>query len=94
MPASIRGGFQGTAAAYELALSGQVVLIFAALIAVYLVLGILYESFIVPITILSTLPSAGLGALLILNIGEHAFGYYRYHRHRSNSSVSCRRTAS
>ena len=70
MPASIRGGFQGTAAAYESALSGQVVLIFAALIAVYLVLGILYESFIVPITILSTLPSAGLGALLILSVAN------------------------
>jgi hydrophobe/amphiphile efflux-1 (HAE1) family protein len=70
MPASIRGGFQGTASAYEAALSGQVVLIFAALIAVYLVLGILYESFIVPITILSTLPSAGLGALLILRLAN------------------------
>ena len=70
MPASIQGGFQGTARAYELALSGQVVLIFAALIAVYLVLGMLYESFIVPITILSTLPSAGLGALLILKLAN------------------------
>ncbi len=68
MPASIQGKFQGTASAYEAALSGQVVLILAAMIAVYLVLGILYESFIVPITILSTLPSAGLGALLMLKL--------------------------
>jgi multidrug efflux pump subunit AcrB len=70
LPASIQGGFQGTAAAYESALSGQLVLIVAALIAVYLVLGMLYESFIVPITILSTLPSAGLGALLILKLAN------------------------
>jgi HAE1 family hydrophobic/amphiphilic exporter-1 len=70
LPASIQGGFQGTAAAYESALSGQLVLILAALIAVYLVLGMLYESFIVPITILSTLPSAGLGALLILKLAN------------------------
>ncbi|HVE21383.1 MAG TPA: efflux RND transporter permease subunit [Acidocella sp.] len=70
MPASIQGGFQGIAAAYESALSGQLVLILAALIAVYLVLGMLYESFIVPITILSTLPSAGLGALLILKLAN------------------------
>ncbi|HTI00602.1 MAG TPA: efflux RND transporter permease subunit, partial [Acidisoma sp.] len=66
LPPSIQGGFQGTARAYESALAGQLVLILAALVAVYLVLGMLYESFIIPITILSTLPSAGLGALLIL----------------------------
>jgi multidrug efflux pump subunit AcrB len=68
LPKSIQGGFQGTAAAYLSALSGQLVLIGAALIAIYLVLGMLYESFIVPITILSTLPSAGLGALLALKL--------------------------
>jgi HAE1 family hydrophobic/amphiphilic exporter-1 len=68
LPKSIQSGFQGTAAAYESALAGQLVLIGAALIAIYLVLGMLYESFIVPITILSTLPSAGLGALLALKL--------------------------
>ena len=66
MPASVQYGFQGTAAAFEGSLSNEGVLILAALAAVYIVLGILYESFIHPITILSTLPSAGVGALLAL----------------------------
>ncbi|PYV46279.1 MAG: hypothetical protein DMG92_18430, partial [Acidobacteria bacterium] len=65
-PATIHGSFQGTAAAYKEALSNQVVLLITAVGAVYIVLGILYESFIHPITILSTLPSAGVGALLAL----------------------------
>jgi len=65
-PRTIQAGFQGSAKAYGTALSGQLVLIGSALIAVYLVLGMLYESWIHPITILSTLPSAGLGALLAL----------------------------
>jgi len=66
MPATIHGSFQGTAAAFQDSLSSEPILILAALIAVYIVLGMLYESYIHPITILSTLPSAGTGALLAL----------------------------
>jgi multidrug efflux pump len=66
LPASMLVGFQGTAASFINSLSNEPLLILAALIAVYIVLGILYESFIHPITILSTLPSAGVGALLAL----------------------------
>jgi hydrophobe/amphiphile efflux-1 (HAE1) family protein len=68
MPDSIRGSFQGTAQVFQDSLSSEPVLILTAIIAVYIVLGILYESYIHPITILSTLPSAGLGALLALLI--------------------------
>jgi multidrug efflux pump len=68
MPASVQGDLQGTAAAYQSIGGNEAWLIFAALVAVYIVLGILYESFIHPITILSTLPSAGVGALLALRI--------------------------
>jgi multidrug efflux pump len=64
MPSSIQGNFQGTAQAFQDSLSNQPLLILSALVAVYLVLGILYESLIHPITILSTLPSAGVGAIL------------------------------
>jgi len=67
-PATINGSFQGTAAAFRDSLNGQLVLIVTALLAVYIVLGILYESYIHPITILSTIPSAGVGALLALKI--------------------------
>ncbi len=66
MPASVQGGFQGTAKAFESSLQNELVLILAALITVYIVLGVLYESYIHPITILSTLPSAGVGAFLAL----------------------------
>ncbi len=66
LPSSIETGFAGTAAAYKDSLDSEPLLISAALAAVYLVLGILYESYIHPITILSTLPSAGVGALLAL----------------------------
>ncbi len=66
VPASIHGGFQGTALAFQQSLSSEPVLILLALFAVYIVLGILYESYIHPLTILSTLPSAGVGALLFL----------------------------
>jgi multidrug efflux pump len=66
MPATIRGTFAGTARAFQDSLASQPLLVLAALVAVYLVLGILYESLIHPITILSTLPSAGVGALLAL----------------------------
>jgi len=68
MPTSIDGSFQGTAAAYTTIGRNEVFLILAALMAVYIVLGILYESFVHPITILSTLPSAGVGALLALRL--------------------------
>ncbi len=66
MPASIQGSFQGTAKAFRAALTNEPLLILAALVTVYIVLGILYESYIHPITILSTLPSAGVGAILAL----------------------------
>ncbi len=66
MPAAIRGTFQGTAQAFQSSLANEPILILAALLTVYIVLGILYESYIHPITILSTLPSAGVGALLFL----------------------------
>ena len=66
LPATIRGSFQGMAQAFQDSLANQPMLIAAALVAVYIVLGILYESYIHPITILSTLPSAGVGALLAL----------------------------
>ena len=66
LPGGIRGSFQGTAQAFQASLASQPVLIVAALLAVYIVLGILYESFVHPLTILSTLPSAGVGAILAL----------------------------
>ena len=66
MPATVRGSFSGTARMFQASLAGQPLLILAAVVAVYIVLGILYESFIHPLTILSTLPSAGLGALVAL----------------------------
>jgi multidrug efflux pump len=66
LPASIQTSFQGTAQAFQAALVNEPVLILAALVTVYIVLGVLYESYIHPITILSTLPSAGIGALLAL----------------------------
>ena len=71
VPPTINGAFQGSAQAFQSSLASQPYLIAAALLAVYIILGILYESFIHPLTILSTLPSAGAGALLILM----AFGY-------------------
>ena len=66
LPSSIRGSFQGTAQAFQSSLSNENILILAAILAVYIVLGILYESLIHPVTIISTLPSAGVGALLAL----------------------------
>ncbi|WP_044528353.1 efflux RND transporter permease subunit, partial [Herbaspirillum sp. B65] len=71
VPQTLVGNFQGTAKAFGDSLSSQPYLIAAALIAVYIVLGLLYESYIHPLTILSTLPSAGVGALLILMIGGY-----------------------
>jgi multidrug efflux pump len=66
LPSSVHGSFQGTAAAYKDALDSEPMLIAAALVTVYIVLGVLYESLIHPLTILSTIPSAGVGALLAL----------------------------
>src|SRR5437016_13018522 len=66
VPGTIRGTFQGTAKAFQDSLSNQPFLILAALVTIYIVLGVLYESYVHPLTILSTLPSAGVGALLAL----------------------------
>jgi multidrug efflux pump len=71
LPPSITSSFQGAAQAFQDSLSSEVFLLIAALVAVYIVLGVLYESFIHPVTILSTLPSAGIGALLALMIDGH-----------------------
>jgi multidrug efflux pump subunit AcrB len=70
MPASVIGTFQGNAQAFQSSLSSEPALIVAALVVVYIILGMLYESFIHPLTILSTLPSAGVGAVLALNLGH------------------------
>jgi len=71
VPATLSGSFQGTAKAFRDSLATQPMLIAAALVAVYIVLGLLYESYIHPLTILSTLPSAGVGALLVLRLGGY-----------------------
>jgi multidrug efflux pump len=68
MPLSVQAAFQGTAASFQASLSNEPLLILAALVTVYIVLGVLYESYIHPVTILSTLPSAGVGAILALLI--------------------------
>ena len=73
LPASTQGSFQGTAEAFQASLANEPILIAAALITVYLVLGVLYESYIHPVTILSTLPSAGVGALLALIVTGNDF---------------------
>ena len=73
MPPSIRGSFQGTAQAFRASLANEPLLILAALMTVYIVLGVLYESYIHPLTILSTLPSAGVGALLALMLFRTEF---------------------
>jgi multidrug efflux pump len=73
MPKSIQTGFEGTAAAFQNSLANEWVLIIAALVTVYIVLGVLYESYIHPITILSTLPSAGVGALVALMLCNSDF---------------------
>ncbi len=73
LPSTIRGSFQGTAQAFQAALANQPLLILAALVTVYIVLGVLYESYVHPVTILSTLPSAGVGALLALLLTKTEF---------------------
>ncbi|MEQ1515666.1 MAG: MdtB/MuxB family multidrug efflux RND transporter permease subunit [Usitatibacteraceae bacterium] len=74
VPASIRTGFQGAALAFRASLTNTLLLILAAIVTMYIVLGVLYESYIHPITILSTLPSAGVGALLALLISRNDLG--------------------
>jgi multidrug efflux pump len=73
MPPSVHGSFQGTAAAFQTSLRNEPWLILAALVTVYIVLGILYESYIHPLTILSTIPSAGVGAILALLVFHMEF---------------------
>jgi multidrug efflux pump len=68
LPAGVIANYQGTASAFQGSLSNEGILILAALVTVYIVLGVLYESFVHPVTILSTLPSAGVGALLALRL--------------------------
>jgi multidrug efflux pump len=74
LPASVQTGFQGAALAFRAALSNEVFLLLAAVVTMYIVLGVLYESYIHPITILSTLPSAGVGALLALMVSGNDLG--------------------
>jgi multidrug efflux pump len=74
MPASVRPSFQGAALAFRASLLDTLLLILAAIVTMYIVLGVLYESYIHPLTILSTLPSAGVGALLSLMIGRQDLG--------------------
>src|SRR5579871_1006254 len=73
MPATVHGSFQGTAAVFQQSLSNEGVLILAALVAIYIVLGVLYESYIHPLTVLSTLPSAGVGAVVALLLFQTEF---------------------
>ena len=73
MPSTVQGTFQGTAKVFQASLANQPILILAALLAVYIVLGILYESLVHPITIISTLPSAGVGAILALLVFKTDF---------------------
>jgi multidrug efflux pump len=74
LPLSFRYGFQGTAQAFQASLANEAWLILAAVVTVYIVLGVLYESYVHPLTILSTLPSAGVGALLALLVSGHDLG--------------------
>ncbi|MGX4396517.1 efflux RND transporter permease subunit, partial [Clostridioides difficile] len=74
MPLSVDAAFQGAALAFQASLSNTLLLVLAAVITMYIVLGVLYESYIHPITILSTLPSAGVGALLSLMISGTDLG--------------------
>ena len=74
LPIGLQTSFQGAAQAFQASLSGTVLLILAAIITMYIVLGVLYESYIHPVTILSTLPSAGVGALVALSISDNPLG--------------------
>ena len=81
LPDSFITAYQGALSAFQASLSNELMLIVAALVAVYVVLGVLYESFVHPITILSTLPSAGVGALLALQVIRRRARHHRHHRH-------------
>ena len=81
MPGSIVGSYSGDAARVRESLASQPLLILAALVTIYIVLGVLYESYIHPLTILSTLPSAGVGALLALMLFGQDLGVDRADRH-------------
>ena len=83
LPDTLHAEFAGDAKAFQQAVSAQPLLILAALLAVYIVLGVLYESLAHPLTIISTLPSAGLGALLALQVVRHRADGDRLHRHHS-----------
>ena len=83
LPPSIHTSFQGTAAAFQNSLSSEPYLILAAIVTVYIVLGVLYESYIHPLTILSTLPSAGVGAILALLLTRQRSGRRGADRHHS-----------
>jgi multidrug efflux pump len=74
LPASVSTDFSGSASAFQSALANEGVLVAAAIVVVYIVLGVLYESFIHPVTILSTLPSAGIGALIALLLSGYGLG--------------------
>ncbi len=73
VPNTVRGSFAGTAQVFQEMLQSQIFLIIAAIVTVYIVLGVLYESYIHPLTILSTLPSAGVGAILALELFDTPF---------------------
>ena len=81
LPASVRASFQGAASAFRASLANTLLLILAAVVTMYIVLGVLYESYIHPVTILSTLPSAGVGALLALMLFGQDLGIIAHHRH-------------
>ena len=82
-PSGVTTQFEGSALAFQSALGNELLLIIAAIVTVYIVLGVLYESFIHPLTILSTLPSAGVGALLFLILFGHGAQHRFHHRHHS-----------
>ena len=94
MPASIQTRFQGAAEAFRASLDSTLLLILAAIVTMYIVLGVLYESYIHPITILSTLPSAGVGALLALLVTGQRPESDCASSASSCSSASSRRTRS
>ena len=81
LPASVQTGFQGAAASFRDSLASTLLLVLAAVVTMYIVLGVLYESYIHPVTILSTLPSAAVGALAALLLARTRPRHHRGHRH-------------